>query len=317
MTEITNLSALVKQLREKTGYGFMDCNKAIKEFNGDLKAAEDMLRQKYADKYTAASEEGFGGKETSVNILHNDHSIGYCFITANSDVITRSKKVFDFGCQSFDCLVNKYDTQKDNVELAKDSEEFKLIYDGLIAHFREPVSLKGINIIKLSNKKFGNAYIHNKLFEHKEGANNFTSGQKAAVTIIESDRDLNPNEADKVNKLAYAISMSMIGNEATNIMHEHEIDAQTLSDFKAKAHEDAAKSGKPANVIEKIVAGQIKRFLEEKLLGHSPVIGAAKLEWLKPNDKGELTINEALEQTAQDLGCRLTIPFYKIFRVVK
>ena len=90
-----------------------------------------------------------------------------------------------------------------------------------------------------------------------------------------------------------------------------------LNEFKEKSTEEAAKSGKPANVIEKIVAGQVKRFLEEKLLSHSQIIGLNKLEWLKPNDKNELTINESIAQTSKILACNLTIPFYRILRVVK
>lgn len=319
MNVIANLSELVKQLREKTGYGLMDCNKTLKETNGDLQAAEAILRKKYADKYATASEDGFGGRETSVTIMQDAHHLGYCFIKANSDVITRSKEIFNFACKLFSYIDGKHDSEEATMEFVKNSSEFKNLFDGVIAHFREPVILEAINIIDLSKTKFANAYIHNKLFENNDKAhhNDFISGQKGAVTVIESDRELNLDESEKVNRLAYAISMAMIANETTNIMHEHEIDAQMLIDFKAQSTEDAAKSGKPANVVEKIVAGQVKRFLEEKLLGYSEMIGLSKLEWLKPNDKGELTINEALDQTAKVLACKLTIPFYKILRVVK
>ena len=93
----------------------------------------------------------------------------------------------------------------------------------------------------------------------------------------------------------------MIGSGSPNnkVFFKEEIDQKILDDFKEQRAEEARQSGKPNKAIEKIVEGQVDKFLRENLIAHITMISTKDLTWLKLNDNGEVTIEEAIKQTEE------------------
>ena len=249
-----NISAKnIKLLREQTGAGMMDCKNALEENNGDISKATSWLRKKgiakAEKKSSRVAAEGLVGLK-----ICSDYSL---LIEINSETDFVSKNI-DFQNFVDDimqiCAKNKYsidnllNTQYSNNEKVADTLQ------NLIAKIGENLVIRRLSYLDAESKNtvFG-SYIHNKI--------NDNIGRMACVVKMVSNNCSNKDVIDLANKIAMHITalkpLSLDQNSLDKKFIDKEKEIYT-SQLKA--------SGKPENIIDKIVEGKIKKYLSEVTL---------------------------------------------------
>ena len=258
-------ASLVKELRESTGAGMMDCKKALSECNGNIDEAVNWLREKGIAK--SAKKESRIAAEGLANI----------FVDGNSAVIVEVNSETDF--------VSKNDEFKAMIEEigkallkgnAKDVEEAKnlpcsegTVGDLIIAKtakIGEKLSLRRFEKIeKADDEVFGN-YLH-------------MGGRIASLVLVKGSNE----------EVAKDVAMQAAAMKPLYVFPE-EVPADVLDAEKAVQKELAMNEGKPADIAEKMVEGRIKKYYKEICLAEQPFIKDGDLSVSKyvANNGGEI-----------------------------
>ena len=235
-------AALVKELRERTGAGMMDCKKALTETDGDMEAAIDLMRTSGAAK--AAKKAGRVAAEglVKVNISDDNKTATILEVNSETDFVTKGDAFIDFvdtlgalALKTTPSNIEEFLTQKldngDSLEKARED---------IIAKVGENVAIRRVQTITVDNGIIG-AYKH---------------GERIAVlTVLEGGDET----------LAKDIAMHIAATRPECIT-EDELSADILEREKAIFVEQARESGKPDNIIEKMIVGRMKKFVNEVTL---------------------------------------------------
>ena len=249
MSEIT--SAMVKELREKTGVGMMDCKLALKENNGNIEASIDWLRTKGIAK--AAKKEGRVASEGLISIENNGNVASVIEVNSETDFVARNedfqkvvKKLSALSLESenLDELIKKQVDER-NISVKDYITE-------MIASIGENINLRRLSKISLKNNGIISSYIHNQVIEGM--------GKIGVVVAIES-------EADKsiLEDLGKKIAMHIAATNPISISID-EIPEDVLTREKNILSEEARASGKPEEIIEKMTEGRLKKYYQESVL---------------------------------------------------
>ena len=249
MSEIT--SAMVKELREKTGVGMMDCKLALKENSGNIEASIDWLRTKGIAK--AAKKEGRVASEGLISIENNGNVASVIEVNSETDFVARNedfqkvvKKLSALSLESenLDELIKKQVDER-NISVKDYITE-------MIASIGENINLRRLSKISLKNNGIISSYIHNKVIEGM--------GKIGVVVALES-------EADKsiLEDLGKKIAMHIAATNPISISID-EIPEDVLTREKNILSEEARASGKPEEIIEKMTEGRLKKYYQESVL---------------------------------------------------
>lgn len=274
MAEIT--ATAVKDLREKTGAGMMDCKKALTETNGDMDAAVDWLRKKGLS--AAAKKAGRVAAEGLVAVVASGTSGTALEVNAETDFVARNEGFQSFVRTAADVAAKS----GGDIEALKGQA-----YPGtgrnvgdeltqLIATVGENMSLRRLAQLSVSQGIVA-SYIHNAVAPGL--------GKIGVLVALESSAD-----AGKLAELGRQLAMHVAAArpEALNI---EGVDPAALEREKAVLMDQAKQSGKPANIIEKMMEGRIKKYYEEVVL----------LEQIYVLDN-ESRIRAVIEKAGKDLG---------------
>ena len=235
-------AALVKELRERTGAGMMDCKKALVETNADLEAAIDLMRASGAAK--AAKKAGRVASEGLVNITTSDDNNDAVILEVNSetDFVTKGSAFIDFVNElGALALKNKPASVEEFLTQTLDSgETVDQAREGIIAKIGENISVRRVQSIN-SGKGVLGAYKH---------------GDRIAVLTV-----LTGSDEDLAKDIAMHIAASK-----PECVSEDELSADLLEREKAIFIEQAKESGKPDDIIEKMIVGRMKKFVNEVTL---------------------------------------------------
>jgi len=276
MAEIT--AKLVKELRETTGAGMMDCKSALKETDGNLEAAIDWLRTKGLAK--AAKKAGRVAAEGLVGIETDGTSGVVVEVNSETDFVARNEQ--------FQTMVKTIaqTALKEGVEdLASKPYPGKEI--SIEDHIKEMVGTIGENMTyrrgaKLSvDKGAVVGYIHNATVPGL--------GKIGVLVALESEGD-----GEKLSALGKQIAMHIAAINPLAATIE-ELDPAVIEREKAVLTEQARDSGKPDNIIEKMIEGRIRKFYEEVVL----------LKQVFVID-GENTVEKAIKNAEGDVGSPIT-----------
>ncbi len=278
---------LVKELRELTGAGMMDCKKALSETGGDLKKAVDVLREKGLS--SAAKKAGRIAAEGVVSsYVSNDFSKGTLvelncetdFVAINPLFVGLSKEICEIASE------NSCDNVSDIENLNyKFSDEFSTVKDaivGLVAKLGENISLRRV-VNYYSNDGVVNTYIH---------------GDGKIGVVIELKSDLKNEEVVKVAK---DLCMQVA---ATNPMFLdiNSVDQNVVDKERQILKTQALNEGKPEQVVEKMVEGRIKKYFQEICL--------VEQGFVKDPD---LTVKKFIENKSKELGSKMEIVRFSRF----
>ncbi len=233
---------LVKELREKSGAGMMDAKKALLETDGDLEAAQDWLRAKGLLKAEKKSARVAADGLVGVRVYDNEGMI--IELNSETDFVATNKEFTDlvdlilnegFGITDKDVILNKIVSGKKVQEIINN----KIATIGENISLRRVVGIKGSNIY---------SYVHNSV------SNN--CGKIGVLVSLEGNED-----EDFGKKLAMHIAAT-----SPLAMSENDLDEAVVDREKKIISEQLISEGKPANIVDKIMSGKLKKFYEENTL---------------------------------------------------
>lgn len=277
MAEIT--AALVKELREKSGVGMMDCKKALQENNGDLQAAIDWLRakglSKAAKKADRAAAEGLVA--VAVRAEAGGMTAAAVELNAETDFVARNE-LFQNAAQTAAhvALDEQPDVDAINAAKAPNGETVGDLITNLIATIGENMVLRRAARFAVTKGAIG-SYVHNAV---SPGL-----GKIGVLVAIEGEGD-----QAKIADLGRKIAMHVAATSPLSLSSD-DLDPAAIERERAVLTEKAREEGRPENMIEKIVGGQISKFQREVVLLEQAFV-------MNPDQ----TIKQLVEDSAKDLG---------------
>lgn len=285
MAEIS--PALVKELREKSGAGMMDCKKALIETNGNLEEAVDWLRKK--GLAAAAKKAGRVAAEGLVGVASSGKSAAVVEINAETDFIARNPQFQSMVAQvaeiaaNSECTVDGLLASPFKGEAPTIGEEITR----LVAVIGENMNLRRIQRLSVANGIVAS-------YMHSATAPNL--GRIGVLVALESTGD----EA-KLQELGKKIAMH-VAAAAPQSLDVSSVDPISLERERAVLVEQARASGRPEEVIQKMVEGRIRKFYEEVVL----------LEQAFVMD-GKTRIADVVEATAKEIGAPIALKAFARF----
>jgi elongation factor Ts len=286
MAEIT--AALVKQLRDKTGAGMMDAKKALVENNGDIEASADWLREKGILK--AAKKADRIAAEGLIGVASTGTSAALVEVNSETDFVARNegfqKAVREVAQVA---LANNGDVVKVAHATSSMGGTVNEMLQSLVATIGENMSLRRTAAISVSEGVVA-TYIHN---QAADGL-----GKIGVLVALES-----PGDAARLTDLGRKVAMhiaSMKPLAATTA----ELDPAVVEKERQILTAQAAESGKPANVIEKMVEGRIRKFYQESVLVEQAFV-------MDP----DVTVGKFIETAGKNMGAPVKLKGFLKFEV--
>ena len=240
----------VKELRESTGAGFKDCNLAIKESNGDLEKAVEILRvkgiSKASKKMSRDAKEGVvatSGDENKTSVIELNCETD--FVAKNEDFISFAKELSELN------NINESDAEKLNKSSMKNGKTVEENLVALIAKMGEKITIGRI-------KTFNHAGAKNFNYLHTVVKDNLS---KLAVVVSLETKDTSENIKSFGKQLAMHVAAS---NPLA--LESNSINEKVIQKEQELINEELKNSGKPAEIAEKISLGKINKFKEENSL---------------------------------------------------
>lgn len=254
MAEIT--AALVKELREKTGVGMMDCKKALAETGGDLEAAVDWLRAKGLSK--AAKKADRVAAEGLVGVTVRGTTGAVVEVNAETDFVARNEQ-FQVAARTITGLALDVDGVEALSAAAVAGTEGTVndLLTNLIATIGENMTLRRMAKVSV-NQGVVASYIHTQIADGlgRIGVLVGVEGTGDAATLTDIGRKV-------------AMHVAATGPLALNV---DQLDPTVVDRERAVLTEQARESGKPDSVIEKMIEGRIRKFYEEVVLLKQPFV---------------------------------------------
>lgn len=286
MAEVT--AAAVKELRERSGAGMMDCKKALSENNGDMEAAVDWLRTKglaaVAKKSSRTAAEGLVGVAVA-------GTKGVAIeVNSQTDFVAKNDQFQSFVRDVVAIALEK----GDDVEALKAQAmpSGGTVEDALVAN----ISTIGENQVLRRAKSVEVAkgavipYVHNSAGPGL--------GKIGVLVALESDAGV-----DVLEPLGKQIAMH-IAAAFPLALDESGLDQDVLERERQIATEKAADSGKPADIIAKMVEGSVKKFAKENALLSQPIVM-----------DGKTPVADVVAKAAKDAGTTIVLKDYVRFQL--
>ncbi|MBD1548876.1 translation elongation factor Ts [Roseibium aggregatum] len=280
-------AAMVKELREKSGAGMMDCKTALTESGGDMEAAVDWLRTKGLAK--AAKKAGRVAAEGLVGVAAEGTKAAVIELNSETDFVARNEGFQDLVKNVAGVAVNT-DGSLDAVNSA--TVGGKSVADAItdaIATIGENMTLRRTAMLSVSEGVVS-TYVH--------GAVSDGLGKIGVLVALESSGD-----KDKLNGLGRQIAMHIAATSPL-ALNTDELDPAVVERERSVFSEQARESGKPENIIEKMVEGRLRKFYEEVTL--------VKQAFVIDPDK---TVEQAVEALAKDLGTPVKLTGFVRFAI--
>ena len=285
---------MIKQLREHTQVGMMDCKKALEEANGDFDKAVELLRKKGA-AVAAKRAENVTNNGTIQTFVTSDFTQGSLIeISCETDFSANTEAMQVFGKNIAQTVIDTKPTDLEALiatKMSNDKLSIKDKLEELIAKISESIKVK--RFVRFVVEKFGivNAYIH--------------PGSTLGILIhLETDKDGSAHKP-ALAQLAKEICMQIAVNKPLCISST-ELDSTTLDKEREIIRAQLATSGKPEAVIEKIMVGKIEKFYEDVCLLNQKFIKSDKLN-----------VGQHIAEVGKSLGLTITVKQFSRFAIGK
>ncbi|MEW6575975.1 translation elongation factor Ts [Sphingorhabdus buctiana] len=244
-------ASAVKELRERSGAGMMDAKKALEETNGDMEAAVDLLRAK--GLATAAKKSSRTAAEGLVGVAVDGTKGTAVEINSQTDFVAKNEQFQDFVRKVTGVALGLGANDADTILSAAhpDGGTVQEVLTNNIATIGENQVIRRAKSVSVSQGRVV-SYVHNAAATGMGGI--------GVLVALESDAD-----ADTLDALGKQLAMH-IAAAFPLALDESGLDKDTLEREAAIAREKAAESGKPAEIVEKMVEGAVKKFAKENAL---------------------------------------------------
>jgi elongation factor Ts len=279
MAEIT--AALVKQLREQTGAGMMDCKAALKEADGDLETATDWLRKK--GLAAAAKKAGRIAADGLIAVQVEDRRAALVEINSETDFVARNED-FQELVRQIAALAPAAGGDLERLLASKVPATGQRVADQItqtVAKIGENINLRRTAVLEVGEGTVG-SYVHAALAPGL--------GKIGVLVGLQSAGD--PEQLAAIGK---QLSMHIAASRPLAVSVDR-LDPATLQRERAIYAEQARASGKPENILEKIVDGRMRKFYEEAVLLEQPFV-------IDP----DLKVKDAIDRTAEASGSSIVV----------
>jgi elongation factor Ts len=245
MAEIT--AGMVRELRDKTDAPMMECKKALTEANGDLGKAEELLRIKLGNKASKASARVAAEGVVAIHVSSDGKLGSILEVNCETDFVAKNEDFLAFAKNAAALVATQNPADVGALSAAQlDGTTVEDVRKALVGKIGENVSLRRFARVTASGKLA--TYIH--------------GGAKVGVLIDVAGGD---------EALARDIAMHIAAIKPVALSKD-EIPADLIKRERDIAAAKAAESGKPANIVEKMVEGSVQKFLKEVTLLGQPFV---------------------------------------------
>ncbi len=283
----TITAGLIKELRDKTGAGMMDCKAALTENDGDMEASIDWLRTKGIAK--ADKKASRVAAEGLVGVVSNGADAAMVEVNSETDFVARNDE-FQEMVRTVAKLASENDGDFDRLSEANYPGSDKTVAEyikEMVGTIGENMSLRRSAALAVE-KGVVASYIHNAIADGL--------GKIGVLVALESTGD-----ADKLEAIGKQIAMHVAATSPLALTKD-ELDPDVVAKERAVLIEQAKESGKPDNIIEKMVDGRMHKFFQEVvLLSQSFVINP------------DLTVEKALKEAEEGVGAPITLAAFERF----
>ena len=261
--EIT--ASMVKELREATGAGMMDCKKALSECNGNMDEAANWLREKGIAK--SAKKESRIAAEGLANIYVEGNKAVILEVNSETDFVSKNEEFKAMIDEIGNAILKGSATTMDDA-LALPSAEGTIqdLIVAKVAKIGEKLSFRRFEVVEKTDADNFGAYLH--------------MGGKIAVLVVTEGAS---------EEVAKDVAMQAAAMKPRYVFVE-DVPADVLEEEKKVLKEQAMNEGKPAEIAEKMVAGRINKFYKEICLTKQAFIkdGDIDVETYVKNNKGSI-----------------------------
>jgi len=238
-------ASLVKELRERTGAGMMECKKALVENNGDIEAAIEAMRKSGQAK--AAKKSGRIAAEGLITLLRDGNKAAMSEVNCETDFVTKNEDFKSF-CQAVTETALREQPADLQALLSATMADGKSVEDTrheLVAKIGENIQVRRFAVMEAQDRL--GVYLH---------------GVRIGILV-----DMQGGS----DEVAKDVAMHIAASRPVCVSSE-QIPAETIEKEKEIFMAQAAETGKPANILEKIVQGRLKKFFDEITLLGQPFV---------------------------------------------
>ena len=272
---------MVKNLREKTGAGMMDCKTALKESEGEMDAAIDWLRAKGLSK--AAKKADRVAAEGLIGVASGAHVGALVEVNSETDFVARNPEFQSVVAEMAKLgLKAGGDTEKlAAMQYPKKKVSVREHLTELVATIGENISLRRTAALKVKDGVVA-TYVHNQAAPGM--------GKIGVLVALESTGD-----KGKLSEIGRQIAMHVAATNPLALTDE-DVDAEVVERERAIFSEQARESGKPEKVVNQMIQGRIKKFYQEVVLLKQAFV-------IDP----EKTVEQALKHAEEAAGAPISI----------
>ena len=259
---MSSITELIKELREKTGAGFLDCKKSLEDNDNDIEKSIEALRKKGLAKASKKSDRA--AIEGAVGCYSNENITALIKVNSETDFAAKSDTFLDF-LDSLGNLVLENNTNIDKEKFLKLQFKNGTVQDyfnSMIAKIGENLILNDLLIKENKNSNYS-FYIHN----------SYRKNIGKIISLVEYSTSDNNNEIEALSK-----NLCMhIAAMKPDSMDINDLDKNLISNEEKIQKELILNSGKPSNIVEKILEGKMKKYFSEvTLLNQSYILDQDK-----------------------------------------
>jgi len=281
-------ASLVKQLRDKTGAGMMDCKKALTETAGDIDLAIDWLREKGISK--AAKKADRIAAEGLCNVVVKGNKAVIIELNSETDFVAKNKEFLALlDTLANTILENGATNTEEALKVDVDGRDIERVLVDATAKIGEKFSLRNVSLHTISDNEVFGAYKH-------------MGGRIVTLVVLEDgNADLAKDIAMHVAAInPLYLDRSQISQEVVD--HETHILTQ-----------EALNEGKPADIVEKMVVGRLNKYLKEICLLNQPFVKNPDLtveKFMKENNSKiksflRLEVGVGIEKRVEDFAAEV------------
>jgi elongation factor Ts len=273
----------IKELREKTGAGMMDCKKALAEAEGDVAAAEQLLKE-----WGLAGVEKRAGRATNegmVFVKEGPGKVSLVEIVCETDFVVRNK---DFQAAGKKLLETAYAK-----EIAGPDAELEGMVKDIAAVIKENITLKRVRLLKAGANECVHSYVHG-------------DGKIGVAIKLKSDK-ASAFEGEKVKAFVHDMALHIAAFHPL-FLDQSKPDAAWIKEqkdnFQKLVDEDEKMKGKPQKVIDGALAGKFKKLMAEVCLMDQGFVREEKTP-----------VAQAMAAVAKEAGCSLEIADFAYLKI--
>ncbi|MCD4827420.1 MAG: translation elongation factor Ts [Acholeplasmataceae bacterium] len=285
---------MVKELRQRTGAGMLDCKKALEKNDGDIEKSIDFLREK--GMASAAKKAGRIAAEGLCNVVVEGNEAVIYELNSETDFVSKNKQFLDLIENVGSVLLaSKATNTEQALAVESNGKTVETLLMDATATIGEKLSLRRVSrVVKEDAQQFG-SYLH-------------MGGRIAVLAVLE-------NKDEEVAK-----DMAMhVAAQNPKYLNRKEVDQETLEHEKHILTQQALLEGKPADIVEKMVVGRLNKYLKDICLVDQPFVkdpDQTVNQYLKTNKNNVLSfvrleVGEGIEKKEEDFAAEVAAQIRK------